>query len=180
MSEGSPILESSSFCRPCRHMAWSSRSLLHVRDGQRCLHQPAPFPTWSRGLPDLMEAPLAACALHCQRRVTRRRAVVEPSSNLRRASSAAYCQSFQLRPSASPRSAQLQPSSSPRSAPLRPSSSPRSALSRWCSSTRPSHGDLHGTCITTTRCHHLLGHSQHVIITSDDGIRGRRYLRADV
>ena len=61
-------------------MAWSSRSLLHVRDGQRRLHQPAPFPTWSRGLPDLMEAPPAACALHCQRRVTRRRAVVEPSS----------------------------------------------------------------------------------------------------
>jgi hypothetical protein len=103
-----------------------------------------------------------------------------PLSNLCRPSSASYCQPFHLGSSSSPRNAQLRPSSSPRTAQLRPSSSPRTALSRWYSSTKSCCGDLHGTCLTTTRCHYPLGHSQHILFPSGDGIRRCRHLAAIV
>jgi hypothetical protein len=60
--------------------AWSRRLILNARDSQRILYYPAPFPTRSRDLPDLMEQTPAACALHCQWRVPRRSPVVEPLS----------------------------------------------------------------------------------------------------
>ena len=175
---GQPVTSLCSRLRPLHPTAaWSCRNLLQVRDDQRHLHQPAPFPTWSRGLLDLMEARPVACALHCQRRVTRRRAVVEPSSRQLRCL-------LPILPTPSFRVAKKCPT--PAFLVAKKCTTPAFLVAKKCSfpvvltSTRPSHGDLHGTCFTTTRCHHLLGHPQHVIIPSSDGIRCRRHLGADL